>query len=379
MEPYSLYIHIPFCERKCIYCDFLSFATTEEIKENYIKSLQFEMQAYSGRMRNQIDTIYIGGGTPSILDANLLTEILGAAHRFFYIKNDAEITIEINPGTMDASKLRWLRNSKINRVSLGLQSTHDYQLKNLSRIHNYDEFLSTYYNLRGAGIENINVDLMFGLPWQSVDEFKEDIQRVLELDPEHISVYSLIVEEGTPLEKMYDEGRLVLTDEKTNRKMYEIAVETFKNHGYQHYEISNFAKHGKECKHNIGYWSDKNYIGVGLGASSYIHGTRYKNITDIEEYIQASGDIDRLRKVEQEPSKARRLEEFFFLGLRKIDGISVEEINKIFSEPLENEYKDIVYSLIYDGLLELTGNTLKLTKKGVNLSNYVLAQFLLDD
>ena len=387
----ELYIHIPFCARKCAYCDFLSFAAPERAYREYVDKLIEEIYGQSANFAEyRVSTIFVGGGTPSILPAWLIEELFAAIHECFDIAEDAEITIEANPGTLTMEKLEAYLQSGINRLSLGLQSADDQELRCLGRIHTYDEFLKSYQRARQAGFENINVDLMSALPGQDVHSWKTTLRKVMMLRPEHISAYSLIIEEGTPFFERYGEGaqqplRAVsglpdLPDEETDRQMYHLTGELMAAQGYERYEISNYARPGCECRHNVGYWTGVEYLGLGLGASSYTYGFRYHNTADLREYLSlnlyeagaAARDI-------QELSLEDRMEEFMFLGLRMMQGVSGSEFLARFGHNMWNVYGDALTKLQDQELIEVDAPQVRLTERGIDVSNRVLAEFLLEE
>lgn len=379
MKPYSLYIHIPFCISKCAYCDFLSFTSDEETKQRYVDSLCYELQSYSLTQKQSIGTIFVGGGTPTSLSGAQLKQIFDCVFNYYHIIDDCEISIEINPKTLDKEKLEFLKNGPINRVSIGLQSVFDHHLQTLSRIHNYEDFLSTYQSIKACGISNINVDLMFGLPNQTFKEWAMTLEKIVALEPTHISAYGLIVEEHTPFYRMYHDGELQLPDEDEERRMYYFTESYLKERGIYQYEISNYAKAGYECQHNLSYWSDINYIGVGLGSSSYILGSRYKNTDDLEKYIENSSHIDIIREKTSKPSRDRRLEEVIFLGLRLNKGIKLSWLKKTFNDPLENIFSKPFKKYMDLGCFVIDDGYLKLTRKGIDISNQVFSEFLIDE
>jgi len=376
MNPYSLYIHIPFCAQKCAYCDFLSFATDSTTKQDYVESLCYEIQAYSVGLKAPIQTVFIGGGTPSVLTVDQLQQLFATIQQYITLQNDAEISIEVNPGTVTEELANWIQQSPINRVSIGLQSTHNSHLKALGRIHTYEEFLDTYVRLRKAGIENINIDVMFGLSNQTIEEWRRTLFDVGQLEPEHISAYGLIIEEDTPFYEKYEKGLFNLPSEEIERDMYHLTRQVLEEKGYHRYEISNFAKEGFECQHNLTYWTDKNYIGIGLGAASYINGTRYSNTSDMAKYLERSSHIDEIRCLTDPPSKKRRMEERIFLGLRLDQGIHLETFNKNFDYPFDGQWKEVLEKMIGEGLLVIDKGYLKLTERGIDVSNYVFTAFL---
>lgn len=375
----ELYIHIPFCAKKCAYCDFLSFAAPVRIYREYVDKLIEEIYGQCENFRDyQVSTIFLGGGTPSILPAEIMEELLSVLRECFDIAEDAEITIEANPGTLTMEKLETYLEGGVNRISIGLQSSDDMELKALGRIHTFDEFLKSYQRARQAGFTNINVDLMSGIPGQDVHSWKNTLRKVMMLKPEHISAYSLIVEEGTPFYELYGTDRKGLPDEEIDREMYHLTKEMMESQGYSRYEISNYARSGYECRHNIGYWTGVDYLGLGLGASSYTHGFRYHNTGDFTEYLglnlreagAASQDI-------QELSHEEKMEEFMFLGLRMMKGVSGSEFLGRFGQNMWNIYGDVLNKLEEQKLIEVDAPTVRLTELGIDVSNMVLSNFLL--
>lgn len=318
----SLYIHIPFCVRKCLYCDFPSFSGMESIFDDYVRMLCREIdETYSDYRGMEVKSIFVGGGTPSVLPPALLGRISDKIFSRFDVDSKAEITIETNPGTLDAKKLAEMKSMYFNRLSMGLQAWQDRLLKKLGRIHTADEFETNFLQARDAGFKNINVDLMFALPAQSLDDWQETLEKVIKLRPEHISAYSLIIEEGTPFFDMFDRGELKETDEETDRKMYYLAKEMLSDKSYKQYEISNFAREGFECYHNKVYWRTEEYQGFGLGAHSYADGVRFHNTYDMKEYLRGEG----FRLDKEFLSLQEKQEEFMFMGLRMNEGVSEAE------------------------------------------------------
>lgn len=383
----ELYIHIPFCIRKCAYCDFLSFAAPERVYRQYMDKLIEEIYGQSACFQESVVTsIFLGGGTPSVLPAELVEELFAVLQDCFWIARDAEITIEANPGTLTMEKLEVYQQSGINRISLGLQSADDQELKYLGRIHTYDEFLKSYQRARQAGFANINVDLMSALPGQDLHSLKCTLRKVMMLRPEHISAYSLILEEGTPFYDYYlgqgGGGKLVLPplpDEDTDRAMYYLTREMLEAQGYQRYEISNYAKPGYACRHNLGYWTGTDYLGLGLGASSYTFGHRYHNVTKLEEYLsldlgQAGAAARDIQKLELKD----KMEEFMFLGLRLTEGVSGSRFLERFGQNMWKIYGDVIRKLEGKGLLKVDAPWVRLTDLGVDVSNMVLSEFLLE-
>ena len=373
--PLELYVHIPFCVRKCQYCDFLSGPSDEETKDRYIEALLKEIRAAEHTEDYEIVSVFIGGGTPSALKAEAIASIMRTLQEQFFFCEDAEVTIEANPGTVDLEKLTIYRNVGINRLSLGLQSTDAEELKLLGRIHSYEEFLKSYEWAREAGFSNINIDLMFAIPGQTGEAWRQHLYQVAELNPEHISAYSLIIEEGTP----FAEQNLDLPDEDTEYQMYEDTAEILERYGYRQYEISNYAKQGYMCRHNAGYWQRREYLGFGLGASSLYGGMRFSNTHQMQEYLKESRNPDQIRKDVAVLSRNEQIEEFMFLGLRMTEGISEKKFEENFDVRLMDVYGDILQKYEETGFMEHIETKWRLTRKGIHVSNHILADFLLDE
>lgn len=419
-DVFGVYVHIPFCVKKCNYCDFLSYASDDDTKKKYITALINEIKSLDPDNR-PVASVFIGGGTPSCIDEGLIADVMSALHNKFRFAEDAEVTIECNPETLTREKARVYIDSGINRISFGLQSTDNATLKLLGRIHTYEKFIESFNCAREAGFNNINVDMMAALPGQTLDSYMEGLAKVVSLNPEHISAYSLIVEEGTQL---YDNLSHYpdLPDEDVEREMYHRTFDYLERMGYRRYEISNYAKQGFESRHNSSYWEMTDYIGTGLGASGYYKGYRYTNTTDMEEYIrcatrgtqgqavdgtvgETSGGIlghasEGNRVQVSEETKARAsdkilpraceihrettndmMEEFMFLGLRKMDGVSYDEFQKIFGCDIKNIYAKEIEVNCHNGLLceyvnENGGVSLRLTERGIDISNTVMADFI---
>lgn len=378
----EIYIHIPFCVRKCAYCDFLSGPADDEKIECYVEKLIDEIYAHgacdlAGKIT--VTTIFFGGGTPSILEGSQMQRIMTALEKHFQIAEDAEISMEANPGTLTEEKLSAYREAGINRISLGLQSANNEELMRLGRIHTYEEFLESYELARKCGFDNINIDLISAIPKQTVKSWEESLKQIIKLNPEHISAYSLIVEEGTTFANLYGEGTegaKELPSEEDEREMYHRTEALLKEAGYHRYEISNYAKKGKECRHNVGYWERKNYLGIGLGASSLVDNVRYKNTDDLEYYIQYASKLSKIQEDREVLSRTEQMEEFIFLGLRKIQGISVKGFEIVFGNSLEECYGKGIKHMQDEKLLTVEDGFLKLTEKGIDVSNYVFAEIL---
>lgn len=377
----ELYLHIPFCVSKCKYCDFLSAPSGEEQRQIYVERLCRRIRYWSDVIHNygyEIVSIFVGGGTPSILTEAQITQVFEAVHESFPIREDAEITLEMNPGTDVKDKLPVYRELGINRLSMGLQSADNEELKCLGRIHTYEDFRQVYQWAREAGFTNINVDLMSAIPGQTLESYEDTLRKVADLEPEHISAYSLIIEEGTPFYERYGEGRHAeeLPNEDIERQMYVRTGEILEDYGYHRYEISNYAKDGYECRHNLGYWDRKEYLGLGAGASSLMDHIRWKEPDHIGPstglVLEEREDFTRL-------SRKDEMEEFMFLGLRKIKGVSEYDFYKSFRVSMNEIYKESIENLIKEGLLVREEDRIRLTDQGIDLSNYALSQFLLEE
>ena len=378
----ELYVHIPFCEKKCLYCDFLSFSAEDDLHKAYVDKLIEEIRVQAKNYSDyQISSIFIGGGTPSVIKAVYISNIMSAIYEAFIVESLAEVSIECNPGTVDIDKLLVYKQSGINRISVGLQSSIDKELQHLGRVHNYADFLYSYEKIRESGYKNVNIDLMSALPWQTLDSWKSTLKKVVMLKPEHISAYSLIIEEGTEFSKIYGspEGRKFLPTEEVEREMYHSTIDILKNYGYERYEISNYAKPGYESKHNIGYWTGEEYLGFGIGASSYVYGRRFHVEKDIKKYldINMKRDIMPLYQNIHELSTKEKMEEFMFLGLRLTKGVLVTDFYDRFGMELIDVFEKPIQKNISFGLLKYENLYLKLTDKGLDLSNRVMGDFLL--
>ena len=381
----ELYIHIPFCVKKCFYCDFLSFRALAADHEAYVDQLVREIRARGAFCSElTVSTVFIGGGTPSWLKEDYMQAIMETVYHYFSVEQDAEITIECNPGTITEHKFEVYRRIGINRLSIGLQSVHNEELKILGRIHTFEQFLKTYDMARKHGFSNINIDLMSSLPGQTPEIFCDSLYQVLKLKPEHISVYSLIIEKGTPFYELYrfDAVRQAagmqtesLPTEEEEYQTTKMTQHILKEAGYHWYEISNFAKPGYECRHNIGYWKRVDYLGVGLGASSLIDNVRYSNTRDLYTYLSVPADS--LHETAAQITRNEQMEEFMFLGLRMRDGFYRDEFTQAFGIPIEAVYGDALNHLQQEELLLKREGRIYLTDKGMDLNNYVVAQFML--
>ncbi len=415
MKELELYIHIPFCVRKCGYCDFVSAPAEAEAQAAYVRALLSEIRLASEALSEKqedglpaylVTTVFFGGGTPSIIDPFYIEEILSCIRRYFWLAKDAEITLEANPGTLTAEKLAVYRRAGVSRLSLGLQSADEGELAILGRIHTFREFEESYVLARKAGFTNISVDLMSALPDQTEESFERSLNKVIGLSPEHISVYSLIIEEGTPFYEKYhrqaeareqgSDDTAPLPTEEAERRMYYVAERVLREAGYRRYEISNYARPGCSCRHNIGYWTGVPYLGFGISAASYIEGKRFVNISGREQYVvtlsgregqgiedfrgeEESVVLRKLRVDEELVTRERAMEEFMFLGLRMTEGISEEEFQNRFGQPVREVYGESLDKLEQEKLMEHTGGAAgrwRLTAAGTDVSNYVLAEFL---
>ena len=374
----ELYLHMPFCVRKCAYCDFLSFPTDQETQNLYTRRLREDIDAMGKKYGDiPVDTIFIGGGTPSVPDSALIVGIMEHVRKAFHVAEGAEISMEANPGTVTREKLTDYRRAGINRLSFGLQSANDRELKLLGRIHTWAEFLESFNLARECGFTNINIDLMSALPGQTRESWKDTLKRVTDLNPEHISAYSLIIEDGTPFGEKYgsEEGRKLLPDEDSEREMYHETKRFLRDCGYERYEISNYAKPGRACRHNIGYWTGLPYLGLGLGASSYMDGCRFAVNSDMKQYLEEKPgmftDVEKLTKKDME-------EEFFYVGLRMTAGVSLPEFERRFGVSAKDVYPGLMEMFVEEKAAVFQGDRFVLTDYGLDVSNYIMAQFLQD-
>lgn len=378
MQSLGIYIHVPFCQKKCKYCDFVSFDKCEESqKERYIEALIREIE--NCELASQVNTIYIGGGTPSILHAESIKRIIEKINERFKVAKNAEISIEINPGTVDEKKLKIYKEIGINRLSIGLQSTHNRLLKLIGRIHKFEDFVNVYKDARKLGFDNINVDLMLGLPTQTLLELEKSLSDIIVLKPEHISLYSLILEEGTELEKLVSQSKLEIISDDLERKMYWKAKKILEKNGYNQYEISNFARKGFKSKHNLNCWAQEEYIGFGLAAHSYIEKKRFSNTAKLEEYIEniENGKFEKNIILEEETqSFEEQAKEYMLLNLRKIDGVSISKFEQKFQINPLFYFRFEISKLEEDGLIEVDLDNIKLTSKGLDFANNVFMEFV---
>ena len=375
----GLYIHIPFCIKKCAYCDFLSWSGDKNQKEEYVRDLEQEIRSYKTFAADyQVSTVYFGGGTPSILETGQIERIMEALCQTFRIEKKAEITLEMNPGTAQKEKLDLYRQLGINRLSIGIQSVKNENLKLLGRIHTYEDFLESYHMAREAGFDNISGDLISSLPGQTLEEWKEELEILIRTPLEHLSVYQLIIEEGTEFYERYGEHEELLPDEETSREIYLWTGEYLENQGFRQYEISNYARAGKESRHNLRYWERKDYLGLGLGAASMIRNMRMSNTRDWEKYRTGCRDPRKIREEVEFLEEPRQIEEFMFLGLRKTRGVSRKEFRRTFGKDLDLIYEKTLKKYLENGMLQESGDRIFLSEEGILLSNQIFADFLFD-
>lgn len=390
MEEFGIYVHIPFCKKKCYYCDFISFDCMENKIDDYINSLIKEinqkdiieksddnviLKNFTGK---KVTSIYIGGGTPSFIDSQYILKILDAIKNKYELKENAEITIEVNPGTVTEEKLIDYKNAGINRLSIGLQSADDRILKLIGRIHTYEQFLNTYNLAEKVGFKNINVDLMLAIPTQTEKELVDSVVKVVNLNPNHISLYSLILEENTKLEELVKNKELELIDDDAERKMYWKTKNLLKKNGYNHYEISNFSKKSFESKHNMNCWNQEEYVGYGLAAHSYFSNTRFSNTDDLNEYILNinNDNINEIIEIEEVQDREKKAKEYMMLGFRKIKGISISDFERKFRVHPLFYFRFELEKLEKEGLIEIDLDNILLTEKGLDLANQVFEEFV---
>ena len=387
MKELELYLHIPFCVRKCLYCDFLSAPSSEEVRSAYMQQMHKEMDMLSQNYKDyQISSVFIGGGTPSLLLPEQIERLMEQIYRCFAVLPDAEITMECNPGTVDADKMRACLHSGINRLSFGLQSADAEELKLLGRIHTYEQFVSNYELARSIGFQNINVDMISALPGQKISTYEQTVQKIAALRPEHISSYSLMIEEGTPFFERYSQAlylrekgkeQHLLPAEEEEREMYDLTKRLLKNAGYDRYEISNYALDGFACRHNTGYWVRRNYLGIGLGAASLVENARFSNTSDLKEYLRADfvhGPGAGGGKIQL--SLKEQMEEFMFLGLRMMGGVSKREFADSFAEDMDEIYGTALQKWTQMGMMAQEDDMVMLTDAGIDVSNTILSDFV---
>ena len=381
----ELYLHIPFCVKKCNYCDFFSAAGSREEQEAYVQAMIQEIRGYKDSLHSyEVKTVFLGGGTPSLLSERQAEELFQSLYDSFTIQKDAEITMEVNPGTVNLEKLKQYKAVGVNRLSLGLQSARNEELQRLGRIHTYEDFLATWNFTEKAGFENRNIDLMSALPGQTMESWEDTLEKVIALEPEHISAYSLILEEGTRFYHWYQEGKFnsgewKLPSEEEEYRMGEWTIERLAKAGMERYEISNYARTGQECRHNLGYWDRVEYLGIGAGASSLLRNRRFSHIRNRKTYIEAIHEKQPIETEEELLSEESQMEEFMYLGLRKVNGISKEKFERTFQKPISEVYGTVIEHFQAEHLLECKGDRIFLSRRGMDVSNYVLAEFLLGE
>lgn len=377
MDNIGLYIHIPFCRQKCLYCDFPSFAGKEGMMQAYVDALTAEIRSRGKEYpKKKVISVFFGGGTPTTLEIPMLEQLMQAVLESWDIAEDAEITTEANPGTLDGKMAAALKKMGFNRLSMGVQAWQNRLLQDLGRIHTIEGFLENYQAVREAGFANVNVDLMFALPHQTMEDWQETVKNIISLQPEHISAYSLMIEEGTPFFDRYEKGLLEPASEKLDREMYHWAVDYLAEMGYEQYEISNFAKKGRQSRHNRIYWQAEEYLGMGLGSHSYMEGTRFHNTYDLQAYIKAKGDASLLKEEVEVITETDALAEFMFLGLRLTEGVSFDRFRARFGRELYEIYGTQVRELVEAGLLAEDAKGIRLTRRGIDVSNVVFEKFL---
>ncbi|MCR4618437.1 MAG: radical SAM family heme chaperone HemW [Lachnospiraceae bacterium] len=384
----EIYIHVPFCVQKCKYCDFLSFPKGKEIQYEYLCALLKEIESFKQteaahelKEAHIVTSVFFGGGTPSLFESDWIDRILNTIRKNFDIDSDAEITLECNPGTISEGYLKSIRKAGVNRLSIGLQSALDKELKNIGRIHTYQDFLNTYDDAVKAGFTNINVDIISALPNQKKEDIDKTLEKILSLNPtpKHISAYSLILEPGTEFMKLYEKGELVLPDEDEERAFHWNIIDTLNNRGYELYELSNMAIPGYECRHNIGYWTGKEYIGFGLGAASYVGDLRFSNTRSLDEYLKSfsGGNIGPIYSESERLTGGDKMSEYMFLGLRLTRGISAVDFNIKFGQEIMDIFGPAIEKHLDEKLLERDGDMIRLTRKGQDVANYVFADFII--
>ncbi|MBO8136729.1 MAG: radical SAM family heme chaperone HemW [Desulfotomaculum sp.] len=375
----GLYIHVPFCLNKCRYCDFVSYNYNPDDARVYLEALEREMMYYSAYLANlgfKVNTVFIGGGTPTVLETGLLAKLLISARSYFCWSEETEVTMEANPGTINKHKLRTIRELGVNRLSIGIQACQEKLLQTLGRVHDYQLALEGIYAAREAGFKNLNVDLIFGIPGQSLNQWRESLYKIENLQPEHLACYSLQLEEGTPLWVAVESGELDPVSEEMELEMYNEVINFLTARGYQHYEISNFAKPGFRCRHNLGYWHNYYYLGLGPAAHSHMNMERWYNIKDIKKY--AVQTMKGSLPVAERHTLTKRdvMVETILMGLRLTSGLDLAGFYKRFGQKVTDVWPREINKLINRGLLELTSTNLKLTEKGLRLGNQAFVEFV---
>ncbi len=373
----GLYVHIPYCRQKCSYCDFNSYASMEGTVPEYFNALNNEISSYSDMLQGfTVKTVFMGGGTPSYVDSKYMHPLMSSLNRHMNIEGDAEISIETNPGTLTEKKLSVYREAGINRLSIGLQAWQNSLLKYLGRIHNIEDFITNYKLALKAGFNNINVDLIFGIPGQSIKDWTDTIDNISQLDITHLSCYSLKIEEGTPFGLQLEKGKLKAVEDELDREMYWLAIEKLRNNGFKQYEISNFAREGYECRHNLVYWNAEEYVGFGAGAHSYFNKKRFNNVGDIHRYSSLINNnestIENVQAIDEQDS----MSEYMILRLRLVEGVLSKDFEQRFGVALSTKYSKQIERLVSSGLADFNGNKLRLTQKGLDLANQAFVEFI---
>ena len=373
----GLYVHIPYCRQKCSYCDFNSYASMEGTVPEYFNALNNEISSYSDMLQGfTVKTVFMGGGTPSYVDSKYIHQLMSSLNRHMNIEGDAEISIETNPGTLTEKKLSVYREAGINRLSIGLQAWQNSLLKYLGRINNIEDFITNYKLALKAGFNNINVDLIFGIPGQSIKDWTDTIDNISQLDITHLSCYSLKIEEGTPFGLQLEKGKLKAVEDELDREMYWLAIEKLRNNGFKQYEISNFAREGYECRHNLVYWNAEEYVGFGAGAHSYFNKKRFNNVGDIHRYSSLINNnestIENVQAIDEQDS----MSEYMILRLRLVEGVLSKDFEQRFGVALSTKYSKQIERLVSSGLADFNGNKLRLTQKGLDLANQAFVEFI---
>lgn len=377
MKDIGIYIHIPFCQSKCYYCDFCSFPRMIDNAEKYVSYIKREIDLYEGNLKNyNISTIFIGGGTPTVIDGRFIYEIIDHIHKKANANNVKEITIEANPKTLDEEKLQIYRNAGINRISIGAQSMNDMMLKKIGRIHTVEEFINTYNLIRKLDFNNVSFDLMFNLPQQTIEDSIKSLEIATQLEPEHISYYSLKLEEGTPFYEKFTNNQLILPDEDIERDMYHKGIELLEKKGYHHYEISNFSRREYESKHNMIYWLCEPYIGFGLAAHSYFNSYRYGNTQDMKFYFDQISKRKFAIEEKEFIDKEMEMAEYLILGLRLIKGINYKDFENKFNLNINEVYGKTINKFIDEGLLIENKENIRLSQRGLDLCNIIFMEIL---
>ena len=377
MNKTGLYIHVPFCGSKCNYCDFNSYVGKLDLAEEYFACMKKEIDLYRDEMVfNNIGTIFIGGGTPTCVEPKYLGEIIDTCRKKYNVSESCEITIESNPGTITDEKLRAYRQYGINRISIGLQASQEHLLNYLGRKHTSEDFIASVKMAKKAGFDNINADIIFGIPGQTLEDWKETLQMVTELELTHISAYDLKIEEGTRFGDMLDAGKLVEMEDELDREMYHYTIDYLKRKGYKHYELSNFAKEGYECKHNLIYWNCLEYLGLGAGAHSFLQDIRFENQSSIEGYINYLKNGEKPVEERYVRDFCEKMSEYMFLGLRLIDGVSKDKFEDRFNQDIFMTYADKIEKLKKKNLIVADDRKIRLTNQGLDLANQVFVEFI---